>query len=249
MANLADVIGGIAGEIARGRSKADAATVEIAKAYRSEPLLEDFPIPRFSLDEVVIDLKLAIASTSPPKNYVTAEAKDRVLRQISQMVTAIPSSEKAYNKLIQESPGWEKVWSESLQRIMQNMSAIIPANSAVDVESLSKSAAFVVRGHIADAVQNKAAQINIRSARSFLAREAPVIEERTSLKIKDIIIEAIKSQPPSASGIDVQVTAAQLEGIPPEKITTMRLTLKEADRAWTSYEAEGGGKREKLIPL
>lgn len=249
MANLADVIGGIAGQIARGRSKADAQTIEIARAYRSEPLLEDFPIPRFSLDEVVIDLKLAIASTSIPKNYITSEAKTVIVRQINRMAADIPRAEKAHNKLILKSPGWDKVWSESLQRIMLNMSAIIPANAAVDVDSLSKSAAFAIRGHIADAVQNKAAQINTRSARTFLAKDAPGIEERISSQIKGIFLEAMKAQPPGTSDIEVQVTAAQLEGIPPEKITTMRLTLKEADRAWTSYETEDGGKKEKLIPI
>lgn len=249
MANLADVIGGIAGQIARGRSKADAVTIEIARAYRSEPLLEEFPIPRFSLDEVVIDLKLAIASTSLPKNYITSDAKAGILRQINRLAVAIPTSEKAHNKLILKSPGWEGVWSESIQRIMLNMTAIIPANATVDVDSLSKSAAFAIRGHIADAVQNKAAQINTRSARTFLARDAPGIEERISTQVRDIFLEAIKAQPPGMGDIDVQVTAAQLDGIPPEKITTMRLTLKEADRAWTSYETEDGGKKEKLIPI
>jgi len=249
MANLADVIGGIAGQIARGRSKADAETIEIAKAYRSEPLLEEFPVPRFSLDEVVIDLKLAIASTSLPKNYITSEAKASILHQINQLVADIHIAEKAHNKLILKSPGWDKVWSESLQRIMQNMSAIIPANAAVDVDSLSKSAAFVIRGHIADAVQNKAAQINTRSSRAFLERDAPGIEERISAQVRDIFLEAIKAQPQAISDFDVQVTAAQLDGIPPEKITTMRLTLKEADRTWTNYETEDGGKKEKLIPV
>ncbi|MCU0638019.1 MAG: hypothetical protein MUE87_05310 [Methanothrix sp.] len=249
MANLADVIGGIAGQIARGRSKADAETIEIARAYRREPLLEEFPIPRFSLDEVVIDLKLAISSTSIPKNYITSEAKASILRQINQLVSDIHTDEKNQNKSIIKSPEFDKVRQESLQRIMLNMSAIIPANAEVDVESLSKSAAYAIRCHISDAVQDKTAQISARSSRTFLARDLPQIEARLSSQIKDIFLESMKAQPPGINDIDVQVTASQLEGIPSEKITTMRLTLREADRAWTNYETEDGKKKEKLISV
>jgi len=248
MANLGDVVGGIIGQIAKGRSQADAATIEIAKAYKSEPLLEEFPIPRFSLDEVIIDLKMAIASTPTPPNYITAEARAKILNQTRELIANVPNKEKRLNELIKKAPGWEKVWPQSQAKIMQNISAIIPSNTCADLEALAKGAAFVIRSHINDDVLNKTTQINSRLSKTFLMRDALEIEGRISTQINEIFVQTLKTHALGTNDIEIQVTATQLESIPPEKITTMRFTLKEADRAWTHYETESGETKEKLVP-
>jgi hypothetical protein len=38
----------------KGRSQADMATLEIADIYKNHPLLSEFPVPKFALDEVVV---------------------------------------------------------------------------------------------------------------------------------------------------------------------------------------------------
>jgi hypothetical protein len=48
--------------------------------------------------------------------------------------------------------------------------------------------------------------------------------------------------------LDVLVTASELQSIPPEKITTLKLTLRESDQSWTQIETEKGEIQEKLVP-
>ena len=61
-------------------------------------------------------------------------------------------------------------------------------------------------------------------------------------------VEALKSQPSATDRIEVLVTAAELQSIPPEKITTMRFTLQESDRSWAQIETDKGETRDKLVP-
>jgi hypothetical protein len=63
---LGDYLGALLAEITNARLQADLESARLAQLYASHPLLQHMPVPRFRLPNVVLDLPVAVDSTSPP---------------------------------------------------------------------------------------------------------------------------------------------------------------------------------------
>jgi hypothetical protein len=61
---VSDLIASLMEQINQAGAQADAGVADIATQYRDNPLLSAFYIPRFSIADVVVDLKMAVASVS-----------------------------------------------------------------------------------------------------------------------------------------------------------------------------------------
>src|SRR5207249_4457466 len=60
MPNLGDYLGQLFGELTLARLQADLESARIADLYFNHPLLRHFPVPRFRLPTVVLEVPLAI---------------------------------------------------------------------------------------------------------------------------------------------------------------------------------------------
>ncbi len=254
MTELGAIAGAIMSQLGKGRSQADLAVLEIAKRYKEfdagggQHLLADFPIPRFSLDEVIVDLKLAISETPLPKNYITPEAKSNIISRIGQLIKNIPTEHASFQNLTVKSPLAAQAWTDEHEAIIQKITAQIPDNAEITPETITSSIMTVLRESLTRTVLSRVAKIPMTTARSFVERHVPQIETEFTPSVQNIVTEELKAQPDKSGHLGVLVTASELQSIPHEKITNVRLTLHESDRTWTEYDVEEGKTKEKLIP-
>lgn len=241
--------------LGRGRSHADIATLEIARAYKDNPLLAEFPIPRMTIDEIVIDLKVAVADVSEEaaETKTTKDARDKIAQGFERTLSELPK-ETAIVALSRKYPNFKKTLAASVDTMAKSLRESIYSdeNKKINASMFSKMAAATVRAELSAAIASPDISSDIKTTNAFLSKDAPELEKRMMRRLEAIII---REAAPIASGssdtkertITVLATAAELETVSPEKITTIKLTLKEADRAWA--QTEDGEQKQKLVPF
>ncbi len=248
MTALGEVVGALISQLDKGRSQADASTLEIAKAYKEHPLLAEFPVPRLLLEEVVIDLKMSIAAAPLPRGALSAQSRSEVLSRMGEVLRRLPKTEPALEALFREQAGLPKRWLSDEGPILQRLAALLPPETQVEPRSVALGAAAVIGRQLAVLALTPAARVKAPKARSFVSDDLPQIEGRLADEILRCVAEPMRLQAPAADRIEVLVTAAELQSIPPEKITTVRFKLQESDRSWTQVTTEGGETKDKLVP-
>lgn len=249
MASLGEVLGAIISQIDKGRCQADMATLEIAQLYKDHPLLSSFPVPRVTLEEVVIDLKFAIDTVPPSGRFITSKAREEVLAQVKEMTNNI-MKEPSLTALSKRYPELPRVWESIHPQIVQKLSKLIPTEEIeIEPESIAYGLASIIRGYLTDVILSLEVKIRqLPVVRNFLTKDALQIEAKLASQIRETISKVLEVQPSIKDRLDVLVTAHDLQTIPPEKIDTLRLTLREEDRSWTQVETEKGEIRDKLTP-
>jgi hypothetical protein len=248
MAGLDRVIGALISQIDRGRSQADMASVEVAQIYKEHPLLSSFPVPSMGLDEVVVELKMAIAEAPGRKGVLPREARTKALSELGRLVSAVIETEEPLAAAHRRYPGLGVAWESAHDRVMRKLSEVLPSETEVDSTCAAAAAASVIAAEVARTIMAPGARVAMATARELLAKHIPEIEERLVPRIEESIAQAVISQPVVGERVEVLVTASDLQPIPPEKITTVRLTLRESDRVWTQIETEDGEAKVKLVP-
>lgn len=251
MASLGEVVGAFISQIGRGRSQADAATLEVAKIYKDHPLLSAFPVPRMTLDEVVVDLKLSIAAPPIAGRILTAKAKFEVLSQLEKKMKDLTSAEPSLRVICQKFPKLEEAWKSTYNQLVGRLSELIPTEVEVEPRTISLGAASIIREHVSNLMLTsdpRRARIEITAIRKFVSEDAPKMENRLTSQIQEIISKVLEVQPPMKDRLDILITSSELQTIPHEKLTTLKFTLRESDQTWTQIETEKGEIKEKLVP-
>lgn len=247
MTNLGDVIGAIISQIDLGRTQADHATLDVANEYRKDARLSDFPIPRMSLDEVTIDLKVSLAAGPVSRNVLTQESRTEILKELEEKVGKLPKSDTTLATIFKEAPDLENEWKLKADQIIKKLSGIFQADTEISPLALSRISAATIRGSVSDTLRLPMTKAGKMSASRFGRLDEEKMESFLEAQTKELIEKHLSMQPDLTKRLGVFVTAAELEKIPPEKIATMRFTLHESDRSWTQYDDEKGKKVEKLI--
>jgi hypothetical protein len=248
MARLGDVLGALVSQIEQGRSQADLATIEIARIYKEHPLLREFPIPKFTLDEAIVDLKMIVSAISTPEYFITPQIKSQILSEIDKLLADLPDKEPSVAELSKESPEFSNLWQLNRKEVSQRLDGFIPSERVVEPKLVAEGAASLIIGQLTKTVLARQAKIRVNLARSFMAGDTLQVEKGVASQIQNILENIFKSQSNVPDRLDVLVTASELENFPLEKITNVRLTLRESDRAWTQIETDSGEIIEKIIP-
>jgi len=248
MASLGEVLGAVISQIGKGRCQADMTTIEVAKLYKDHPLLSGFPVPRVTLEEVVVDLKIAIATVPAPGKFITPKAKREVLAQLKEMTNNIIEKEPSLTALSKRYPELQRVWKSTHPQIVERLSELIPAEVEVEPKSIGYGLVSIIAGYLKDVILAPKVKIPLATARDFLTKGVIQIETKLASQIQETISKVLEAQPSIKDRLDILVTASDLQTIPTEKVTTLKLTLREADRSWTQIETEKGEIRDKLIP-
>jgi len=247
MASLGEVVAALISQIGKGRSQADAATLEVAKMYKEHPLLSAFPIPKMTLDEVVIDLKVSIAA-APARKVLTSQAKTEILAEMEKMTHDLLGAEPSLSKLNRKFSDLSAIMESAQPKLRERLSELLPEEREVEPKAIAQAVASVIRGHLTDTVLSADPKVVNKLSKDFLQRESPLLEAKLASQLQASISKVLELQPMDTERLDVLVTASELQSIPPEKITTLKLTLRESDQSWTQIETEKGEIQEKLVP-
>ncbi|MBS1913679.1 MAG: hypothetical protein JST22_16955 [Bacteroidetes bacterium] len=248
MANLGDIVGAVISQINRARCQADLVTVEIAQKYHQHPFLSAFPVPRFSLEEVVIDLKVAIAGTAAARHVMTSESRATLLANLERYLVALPQTEPAVAVIFSRLPDLGKSWAAGIPALIARIVPMNPINVELDLESLCAGIAATVRAQLAAAVLASAVGLARATDRKANADLVANLNIDIEPGIREMVTAAVTQAATSGDDLDVLVTASELQSIAPERITTLRLSLHEADRSWAHVETADGSGRDVLTP-
>lgn len=69
MLALSDYLAGLVKEVSHARASADRASIQIASLYKDDNLLKYFSAPRFRIEEVKLDIPLAVAQIDFDENF------------------------------------------------------------------------------------------------------------------------------------------------------------------------------------
>jgi len=254
MASLGDVVGALVSEIGRGRSQGDVAAAEIAQIYKDHPVLSSFPIPRMTLDEVVVDLRLAIAETAATPSIPGAiddETRSEILARLNEIASQLPATDpilKTYDAL-QATP-FKDTWAAATVKIAEQLAALLPPGGTISTTSVAVAAAALIQGHLCSCLLAPESGVPPATAQEILSQHAPGIEQRLRETILTAVADIIAAHYPQVAPehLEVLVTAAELQAIPPERLTTLKLTLRETDQSWVEVDLGQGQKRWKLVP-
>ncbi|MBU7024770.1 MAG: hypothetical protein HXS40_11450 [Theionarchaea archaeon] len=246
MANLGEVVGAIIGQIGRGRTQADAETVEIAEIYKDYPLFSSFPVPRMVLDEVVIDLKVAISSGPTRGTSLTPQSQKEILERIDTLINDLPNR----YRYVQNMPDYPGIWNPARVRITEDIIDLVPVGVAVEPRTIVVGATAAIQQNIMQAIAHPDFKVVTRkSMGSFVEEDIPRMEKYVRSELEKIVEDVVKIQPPPEERLDVLISVSDLESIPSEKISTVRLTLRESDLSWTEIESRKGTFEKKLVPF
>lgn len=247
MTNLNDVVGSLINQIERGRAQADMGTIEIADIYRKTPLLSNFPVPKIVLDQIVIDLKVAVGSIPASGNYLSSATRSKAIEMIGENVSDLHLRDKSLKSMFASDPTLTQSWINSKNDLQKKVAECLPEDGNVNLDLIAQNIGTVIRGNIIDLITTPGSKIAKSRLHKQVTESIPEVEKRVIDNVRGTLIGLLKEQPPSSNDISVLVTASELEAIPPEKVTTLRLTFSESDRAWTKIEDQGETKL-KLVP-
>jgi len=248
MAEMGEVLGAVMSQIARGRSQADVAALEVARLYQEHPLLSTFPVPRMTVDEIVLDLKFAISEGPVPPRSVPEAARKKLVQSTASLVSAAVRRDPQIEALAQRAPALGAALDQMEGEIAERVAEAIPADVTLDPKGIARSLAGVLRGRLLAAASHPDARLDLRALRDFAVRDSAEVENRLAEALERHLQKELAAQPADPQRLRIQVTASELQSIPPDRIQTMRLTLSEADRSWTRIEEAGGGVRDQLVP-
>ncbi|MEI6078801.1 MAG: hypothetical protein WCS94_24720, partial [Verrucomicrobiota bacterium] len=220
MPKLSDYLGQIASAMAQARQQSDIESVRLADQYAGHPLLKLFPVPRFRIMNVKLDLPIAIRGGTSPS----------------------PSTGSASPQHVDSNPS--ATWSERLLAQLDaariKLKPAAKARFAVGIQkhdtylkqppSLPTSITYVV-----DDVVNL-----LRKELPGVSGLASADRERILSEFKETArVELLRLQP-APSQIDVIVDTAELRDLGPlDVITRIELTLVEEGMEWKQTESGG----------
>lgn len=244
MTSLGTVIGAMLAQLGQGRSQADLAIVALAQLYQENPLLKGFPIPRLTIDEAVVDLKLAVAEVPLVKGEITAASREKILAAISELINNLLEKE---SYLLDEFPHLKDTWPATVEVTNRKISSFLPLTGEIQPRWVAVGVTAIIRNELTQAAFTNT-RLSTDRASLFFDKYVPPLEESLTLSIQPLVQTQLDAQPVDPNLLNIKVTTSELETVPVEKITTMKFTLREADRDWTQVETPTGELVNKLIP-
>jgi|GEM_PF-2627475 len=230
MAQLSDLLGGLLSEMTRARLQADLEAARVAEIYRSHPLLEEMPVPRFRLPDVTVDLPLLVDEVKPrgEKPRVAAPTRAAMARALKR------------------------------GRDASALRPQLEAHS-IDEEELLRAFEPTVRGRWSRAVsRDRATELNSELARELTDRLSSMLgqldaREFDARRFREGVLEELENHSLVKSFESAQVFTTALTRQLREAgefgaVTRISVTFKEDGFEYVKVERDDGSVDRKLIP-
>jgi len=223
MSNLGDYIGQILSEMATARVQADLQAVRLADIYATHPLLKAFPVPRFRLPTVTLDVPVAVSDVGSPAEPGTAKSGINAARAQKAFQAALESQLKRSD--VKLTAGVKSKLSTALRERFRELGHTeFPSTSAV---------------HVADSVTGVVEKYLASFKLEPDARNAFISGLRDAARV------ALVKLLPTPPRVRVLTNTAQLRELGPlEFLTRLQLNVTEQGVEW---KGEDGGKKH-LVP-
>lgn len=223
MAKLSNVVGGLMRDLAQSHSVSDAYTVETLEAYRRDPLLAQFPVPRMAIREVQLKIRFAVAAVQdPPTEPDPTESRNLWLKAVQERILpqALTAVGLADNKTV----------VDAFKRRLEAPEASLAVDAA-DVlatdrlEALRKATLSFLQEQVASLPASAKRSVDridlLPELEKVVARELPEIQ-RAARQLEAARVAA-------QSDLDVVVTSDALGSLPDSRISELNVTVAMDD--------------------
>jgi len=237
MAYLGDYIGHLLSEVTIGRMHADIEARRIAEIYENDPILKHFPVPRFRLPDVNIELPIIIdkieelnTPNSIPRGGVYKRPNedffDDILKSIEKE-NGIKPGERLASKLKKNLVG-------TVNDLWKTSSVLLPKQ--IITKTLHKNVSKDL-----DKLKEKADKTNLKKIEKFENSLKKTIQEKISNLIQNpprVKIRAISHEIKEHNKDEAMTKGA---------ITKIKLSFKEESCEWI-FKDNDGQIEQKLLP-
>jgi hypothetical protein len=227
MPQLGDYIGLLLSEITIARMQADIETVRISEYYSVHPLLQSFPIPRFRLPNIEMDIPVVIKKVDE--------------QSLTDPTRGAPSLVDMRNK-------FDEVLNRCLKEINISLTTDINAKlkSALDKRISFFSHPKAVSVDVKQYADDLSEVTNKFLIETFGQLEPKKLEQLENLVKNTARIEFLNLRTPP-SRLNVLVTTSEIkEAGPNDIITQIHLKITEEAYEWTTIDSNGQ-KTNKLV--
>lgn len=248
MANLDEVVGSLLTQINRGRIYSDLATIEVAKRYREDPLLSHFPIPHMAIEEIEVELRFAFARPPMERVIATREMRNDILEEIRKMIRDMPDIAKELINVLKERMEWQKVWHSREGHLIENIAGIVPVDQEIDIDGVSRAIGNTIENELTGTLIDQRSNVTVAMLRRYQKEVAPKLRQRLIEHAHRIIAGRVGDvEIVGDESMQVLVTAAELQTVPPEKISSVKLKIHESDRTWARLN-DDDQEPKNLVP-
>ena len=224
MVNLSDFIGQLTTSITRARVQADVEVIRVAEMYANHPLLKHFPVPRFRLPKVELDVPMIIEecpSTDSSTGKLTAATIKKHAAEAMQL-----QIEKHNVRMSQEQA---KLLLKTIDSVADEAEG--SSEVALDATSVTKKLSTELSKQLSKILRMKKADLT-KVMSGFTC----------SLKTKLLSIRA------ASPSLKVITETAKIKEIGRDsELMRLRLTMDEDAVEWTVTDIDGE-EVEKLVP-
>jgi hypothetical protein len=227
MQNLGDVIGTILTQINNGRAQADLAALELARTYKDDPMLARLPLRRVSVEEVVVELKVAFAQDSSPSGVLSVVNASRALDAVLALAEDLPRSAPDLKGYFDRNPGLAEAWRAAQAPIKERLWGFLFGSASMPLDVVVKHASSILSEYMLKVFLGAAAPVE--AAQVYMAESAAAVDREIALRVARTFSRFAEG-PAIGPGLalPVFVTADELESIPEEKISTLTFKVNEA---------------------
>lgn len=225
MTNLGDYLGQLMSEVVIARVHADLESVRVAELYASHPLLRHMPIPRVRLPEIQMEVPVVIDGSGSPGPTESPRGG-----------ASISDGRKQFDKVLATHLRNNKVRLRANQReaLVKALDAEaqrpdLPIEISVDTNRFADRFTNVA----IDVLGESLTEEKINSVKAGLRDDAR------------LALLAARTAPPRVTAL-VETSAVREAG-PEDKITRLRLTIREESMELTTIESDGE-TTERLVP-
>ena len=238
MAKLGDFLGGLVSSISNARVNSDLQSLKIAEEYAKNNLLQHFAVPRMRVDEVELNIPVAIDKfiEKIAKVYEPIDNKSFLsitYRQILKCL-AVSKLSKEVSKTLRTYIAKHIQLLEAEIRVYQNENAL---------EEFSKCIALKVI-ELKNIIFKEANRKQL--SKDELSKLQDSIRNKLQASLKDEI--KYKSQREVLYSLQVIVEADKLHEVRPDNIINIKMTVSEHGMEWIKMENNKGEVVTKLMP-
>ena len=204
-------------------------------------------MPKISLDQIVIDLKVSVGSIPAPENFLSPSSRSKAVERIGDMVSDL-HRDPSLKEMLASDPALMESWVKSREEILQKVAECLPEEGSINPDLIAGNIGIILRGKITGLITTPGLKIQKLRLHTYVTERTPEVERKVADGVRATLTGILKEQPASLRDMEVLVTVSELQAIPQDKITTLHLTFSESDRIWTQFETEKGEIKKKLVP-
>lgn len=239
MADLSEFLGNLVSSISESRVNSDLQSINIAKEYAKNELLQHFAVPRMRIENVELTIPVAVDGSNPQNSIKAIDPIDNVkfysitYQQILKEISLDRLPEEVSNK-----------FKKQINNYINLLEAQINVNQIENSLSIyCNNIAEMTIGSLQDIYK-------LLKNKPMSSNQMVVVQNNIKLNLQTVLKNEVKitETKPKSSMLNFIVDSSELREIKPEYIIMIKMKVTEQGMEWIKMENDKGETISKLMP-